>query len=79
MQFFMCRHLCLCPDGFKPLRGSCRRRGSAQRRTRSEEQHRHQKIPSTHRQQQVPTVPARAGGEDGEVRDVCLDKDHETV
>lgn len=66
----MYKCICLCPDGVKPLRGSCRGHSSAER-TYEEEQHGHQKIPSTHCQQQVPTVLARAGGEDGEVRDVC--------
>lgn len=66
-----CKCICFCPDGVKHLRGSCRSHGSAERRTREEEQHSHQKIPSTHCQQQVPAVPARAGGQDGEVRDMC--------
>lgn len=64
-------YICLCPDGFKDLRGSRRGHVSAERRTREEEQHSHQKISSTHCQQQVPAVAARAGGQDGEVRDVC--------
>lgn len=66
-----CKCICLCPDGVKHLHGSRRGDGSAERRTHEEEQPSHQKIPSTHCQQQVPAVPARAGGQDGEVRDVC--------
>lgn len=62
------RLICVLPDGIKPLRGSCRDHGSAERRSHEEEQHSHQKVPSSHRQQQVPTVPARASGEDGEVK-----------
>lgn len=57
----------VCPDGVKPLPGSRRGHGSAGRRSHEEEQHSHQKIPSPHRQQQVPAVPAGASGEDGEV------------
>lgn len=59
--------ICVCPDGVKPLPGSRRGHGSAERRSHEEEQHSHQKIPNVHRQQQVPTVPARASREDGEV------------
>lgn len=54
------------PDGVKPLPGSRRGHRSAER-SHEEEQHGHQEIPSAHRQQQVPTVSAGAGGEDGEV------------
>lgn len=60
--------ICVCPDGVKPLHGSCRGHGSAERRSHKEEQHSHPEIPSSHRQQQVPTVSARASGEDGEVK-----------
>lgn len=66
-----CEYICLCPDGVKHFRGSRRGHVSAERRTREEEQHSHQKIPSPDCQQQVPAVPARAGGQNGEVRDVC--------
>lgn len=64
--------ICVCPDGVKPLPGSHRGHRSAERRSHEEEQHSHQKIPSSNCQQQVPAVPAGASGEDGEVdlRDV---------
>lgn len=60
-------YLYVCPDGVKPLPGSRRGHRSTERRSHEEEQHSHQKIPSANCQQQVPTVPARASGEDGEV------------
>lgn len=59
--------VCLCPDGVKPIPGSHRGDRSAERRPHEKEQHCHQKIPSSNCQQQVPAVPARARGEDGEV------------
>lgn len=73
----VCINLCICvfPDGIEPLPGSCRGHGSAER-SHKEEQHSHQKIPSSHRQQQVSTVPAGAGGEDGEVKYTCSLSDH---
>jgi len=63
----LCVCVCVFPDGVKPLPGSRRGHRSAEGRPDEEEQHGHQKIPSAHRQQQVPTVAAGAGGEDGEV------------
>lgn len=66
----MCKCIFVCPDGVKTLPGSLRGHRSAEGRTHEEEQHSHQKIPSSHCEQQVPTVPARAGGEDGEVTDI---------
>lgn len=48
-------------DGVEPLPGSRRSRGT-------EKQHGHQEIPSIHRQQQIPTVPVGASGQDGEVK-----------
>lgn len=59
--------VCVCPDGVQPLPGSHRGDRSGEKRPHKKEQHCHQKIPSSDRQQQVPAVPARASGEDGEV------------
>lgn len=66
--------LCECVvlvDGVKSVPGSRRRHGSAKRRPHEEEQLGHQEVPTTHRQQQVPTVPAGARGKDGEVKWSC--------
>ena len=58
--------VCVCLDGVKTVPGS-RRGDRSAARSHEEEQHGYEEIPSSHRQQQVPTVTARAGGEDGEV------------
>lgn len=65
----VCDHMYefLCPDGIKPVPGSCGGHESTERGSREEGQHSHPKISTSNCQQQVPTVSAGTSGEDGEV------------
>uniref|UniRef100_A0A3P8WPV5 Myosin motor domain-containing protein n=1 Tax=Cynoglossus semilaevis TaxID=244447 RepID=A0A3P8WPV5_CYNSE len=57
-------------DGVKPVLGSRRGHGAAERGSPEEKQHSDQEVPGTDCQQQVPTVPAGTVGEDGKVKNL---------